>query len=205
LIAVAVGAGGMTGMTSVLAVDPGMTTLSGSLVDAAGAPIARVPLRIAEELPPDGGAAAFPVTTAADGSFSLDVYAWGTAEAPANLSISTAEGTELEVISDTCSQTWSVVVDDDRAVTLADGPGEPVLVTAATSLLGEVCGTTATPGNNGSTGGVAKVTPPPTDAVEAADDATPDRVGPALTIGFVVGLLVAGLLLRPRLRAGRRD
>jgi hypothetical protein len=202
----------MTGMTSVLAVDPAMVGLTGTLVDGAGAPLGGVGLTIAEELPPDGGAAAFPVTTAADGTFAAEVYAWGTANAPASLSISTAAGTEILVVGESCSQTWSVEVKDDRQVALADDAPEPLMITAATTLLGEVCGTTGTPapgGNNGTGGGGGgglSITPPPTDTVAAAEPAREgDRLGAALAIGFVAGLILAIVALAPRPRVRRRS
>lgn len=206
LIATAVGAGGMTGMTSALAVDPSMVGLTGTLVDGAGAPLGGVSLTIAEELPPDGGAAAFPTTTAADGTFAVDVYAWGTANAPASLSISTAAGTEILLIGDSCTQTWGVSVDDDRQVALADAAPEPLTVTAATSLLGEVCGTVGSPaprGNGGTGGGGLSITPPPTDTVASTPAPAPgDRLGAALAIGFIAGLMIAAmaLVLRPGIR-----
>src|SRR5262249_41127688 len=112
LVALAVGTGGMTGMASALAVDPVTVPLAGSVVDGSGTPLGGVDLTIVEELPPDGGIAAFPLTTAADGTFGADLYAWGTAAAPVTITIKTAPDTQVEVIGDTCSQTWSVDVTD---------------------------------------------------------------------------------------------
>lgn len=207
LVAAAVGTGGMTGMTSALAADPGMVALGGTVVDGNGAALAGVHLVISEELPPDGGIAAFHATTAADGSFAADVYAWGTADAPATLTIATPADEAVEVVGETCSQTWGVAVAADREVALADAAPDPLALTATTTLLGEVCGTTATPppGGNGAVSGRPGLTPPPTDTLAASIAIAPDRLGPALMIGFVVGLVAAAALLFPRPGARRRD
>jgi hypothetical protein len=192
LIAAATGAGGMTGMASALATDPSKVTLAGIVVDGGGAPLAGVGLVIQEEQPDDGGLAAFQVTTAADGSFSADVYPWGTAAAPVSISIrSTADVVQ---VSGSCSRTWGVATTAELA--LAETAAGPIRVTA--TLLGEVCGTTGTPPDSGARGGGAPLTPPPTDIVAARLAPATDRLGPALTIGFVVGLLLATLLVVPR-------
>jgi hypothetical protein len=203
LVAAAVGTGGMAGMTSVLAADPPTVGLAGTVVDAGGAPLAGIALTITEIVAPDGGAAAVAATTTADGTFSAELLAWGTADAPATLTIKAAPDTVIEVIGDPCSQTWGVELSDTRDVAYADAPPEALTLTATTTLLGEVCGTTGAPqtGTGGSTG----LTPPPTDTVAAPTDAAPDRLGPALTIGFVVGLLVAATALLPRRRIRRRN
>src|SRR5215212_5216157 len=70
LIAAAVGAGGMTGMTSALAADPATVALSGIVHDVTGAAFADIELVITEELTDDGGLAAFHATTGSDGAFS---------------------------------------------------------------------------------------------------------------------------------------
>ena len=198
LIAAAAGAGGTTGMVSALAADPSTVTLAGTVVDASGAPFAGVELVIQEELSDDGGLAAFHATTGADGSFSADVYPWGTAAAPATITIRTAQ--DIVRVGDSCSQTWGVATTVDLA--LAEAAAEPL--TIAATLLGEVCGTTGSPGGNTGGGGGAHLTPPPTDVSAAALGSTADRSGPALTVGFVVGLLLAALVL-PRPGARRRS
>jgi len=204
LVALAVGTGGMTGMASALAVDPVTVPLAGFLVDGSGTPLGGVHLTIVEELPPDGGIAAFPVTTAGDGSFRADLYAWGTTQAPATVTIQTGPDEELEVIGDTCSRTWSVAVSDLRQLALAEAAPEPITVTATTTLLGEVCGTTGTPGGN-TGGGSSHLTPPPTDVRLARNGAGSERLGPALTIGFVLGLVLTTAFLLPRPGSRRRD
>lgn len=203
LIAAAVGAGGMTGMTSVLAVDPSTVALTGSVADGAGAPLAGVHLVISEELEPDGGLAGFQATTGADGSFSVDVYAWGSAAAPAKLTIRTPADEQIEIVGDPCSQTWGVAVQQNADVTFADAAPTPLAITATTTLLGEVCGTTATPPPTTGRGGGAGLTPPPTDLGIATRASAPDRLGPALVIGFSLGLLIAVSIL-PRPGARRR-
>lgn len=207
LVAAAVGTGGMAGMTSALAGGPATVGLEGTVVDSAGAPLGGVHLVISEELPPDGGLAAFKVTTAADGSFGASVYAWGTADAPATLMIATPADEAVDVIGETCSQTWGVVVAANHQMALADVSPDPLTLIATTTLLGEVCGTTATPppDSRGTSDGRPDLTPPPTDAFVATIANAPDRIGPALTIGFVIGLLAATAVLLPRPGARRRD
>ena len=207
LVAAAVGTGGMAGMTSALAGSPATVGLEGTVVDSAGAPLGGVHLVISEELPPDGGLAAFQVTTAADGSFGADVYAWGTAVAPATLTISTPADEAVDIIGETCSQTWGVVVAANHQVALAEATPDPLTLTATTTLLGEACGTTATPppDSRGTNSGRGDLTPPPTDAFSMSAAAAPDRLGPALTIGFVIGLVAAAALLLRRPGARRRD
>ena len=207
LVAATVGAGGMTGMTSVLAADPSTVTIDAALVDGASQPLAGVRLTVIEELPPDGGIAAFPVTTAADGTFSVDLYAWGTAEAPATVTVRTDPGEELTIEAGSCSRTWGVAVADSRQLALAETLPDAFQVTATTTLLGEVCGTSGTPGGGGSNsgaGGVAKITPPPTDARLPRGGSAEERLGPALTIGFALGLALAVALLVPRPGSRRR-
>ena len=126
LIAAAVGAGGMTGMVSALAVDPSTVILSGTVVDGSGAPFADVELVIQEELSDDGGLAAFHATTGDDGSFSADLYPWGTAAAPATITIRTAQ--DVVRVGGSCSQTWGVATTVDLA--LAEAAAEPLTLTA---------------------------------------------------------------------------
>ena len=207
LVAVAVGAGGTASMTSALAADPSVVPLHGTVVDGAGAPLAGVGLVISEELPPDGGLAGFQATTAADGTFSIDVYAWGSAAAPATLAIATVANTEIQVDTDGCSQTWGVEVKLTESVTFAEAVPDRLTVIAATNLLGEVCGTTATtPPGSRTDDHQPGLTPPPTDTYAARGAAgRADRLGPALLVGFAVGLLAAAALLLPRPGARRRD
>jgi hypothetical protein len=208
LVAAAVGTGGMAGMGSALAADPAVVGLTGTLVDHGGAPLGGVHLVLTEELPPDGGIAAFQVTTAADGAFATDVYAWGTADAPATVTIKTPANEVLEILGETCSQTWGVAIDPDQVVSLAGVAPDPLTLRATTTLLGEVCGTTATPpptSHAGGTGNRPTLTPPPTDTLRGDLAGAPDRLGPALTIGFAIGLLAAAALLLRRPGARRRD
>jgi hypothetical protein len=211
LVAVAVGAGGMTGTGSALAADPGRVAFGGTLVDAAGQPLGGVRLTIVEELPPDGGIAAFPVTTADDGTFAADLYAWGTAAAPASVTVSTEPDEELMVERDSCSQTWSVAASERLEIALTESAPDELRVTAITELLGEVCGTTGTPGGGSGDGGAnaggsAGVTPPPTDArLGATGGARADRLGPALWVGFGLGLVIALAVFVPSRGSRRRS
>jgi len=149
-------------------------------------------------------AVAAQTTTAADGSFAVAVQALGTVDAPATVSIKTPADTLVEVIGDSCSQTWSVAIDADQDLTLSGAAPDPVTLTATTTLMGEVCGTTGVPPTSHG-GGSANITPPPTDTFATPTAGAPDQLGPALTIGFVVGLLAVAALLLPRPRARRRD
>lgn len=223
LIATAIGVAGTAGMTSALAADPATVELSGVVLGAGDAPLAGVHLTTTEEDSADGGLAANQVVTAVDGHFTTSVFPWGTADAKATLTIAAKD--ELEVEGDGCAQTWGVELKSVSGVAFADAPPEPLTLVATTTLLGEVCGTTATPppnrGSGGSTasppptartgGGTSTtgrpaITPPPTDATAVAlESAGADRHGPALTIGFAIGLLIAAALLLPRRGARRRD
>lgn len=212
VIATAMGAGGMTGMASALAVEPpAQVAVAGTLVDGTGAPLAGVPLQISQEHP-EGGLAAVQVTTGTDGGFTADLFPWGTADVPAGLSIRTPADTLIEVFGERCTQTWSVTVADQQSVAWSDAAPEPLSVVAETKLLGEVCGTVATPSppssgaNAGSgSGGQGTLTPPPTDTFRDAVAGRADRHGPALAIGFVVGLMLAAMFLTPRPGARRRS
>ena len=213
LVAGAVGAGGMTGMTSVLAADPSTVAIAATLVDGAGQPLGGVHLTIVEELPPDGGIAAFTATTAPDGAFVVGLYPWGTAAAPATVTVRTEPDEELTIEAGSCSRTWGVAVADSRQLALAETLPDGFEVTATTTLLGEVCGTTGTPGDgggsttgNGGAGGVAQITPPPTDVSPRPITGPGERLGPALTIGFALGLglALAAALLVPRPGSRRR-
>ena len=69
------------------------------------------------------------------------------------------------------------------------------------------CGPNPTPGGGvlaaiGTPG--SGLTPPPTDAL-AIRGATADRLGPALTIGFLIGLIASAVLITPRPGSRRRD
>lgn len=206
LIAFALGAGGMTGMTSALAADPPTVELTGTLVDGAGAALAGVDLLLTEELAPDGGIAAFQTTTGADGSFGVALYPWGTADVPATLSIVTAPDVELTRIGPECSQTWSVVLAAARDLALgqAGAPApEPLALVATTELIGEVCAVVATPPPIAGNGG-AGLTPPPTDTVPPTAGGEMDRLGLALIVGFAIGLASVLAFLTQRRGTRRR-
>jgi hypothetical protein len=207
LVAAAVGVGGMGGMTSALASDPGTITLTGTLLEGT-VPLGGVHLLVAET-GPDDAFAGVQAITAADGTFSADLFDWGTPETPATVSISATD--DLQIVNDECSESWTVTIATGSPMTLTGGTPSNVTVTATTELIGEVCGTTGTPatggsnGSAGSGGGRPDITPPPTDVVSASSPEA-DRMVPALGIGFVVGLIVAvALLLAPRPGTRRRD
>ncbi|HET7703267.1 MAG TPA: hypothetical protein VFK35_07710 [Candidatus Limnocylindrales bacterium] len=199
-------------MSPVVAVEPGMTTLTGTLLDADAAPLAGVHLVVTQEYAPDGGLAAVRAMTGTDGTFSVEVHAWGTSESPAALRIATPAGEELQRNGPDCSQTWSVALDSRHELALAETTPEPLTLTATTSLLGEVCGTTGEPGPGTGTGsgtdsggGGPAITPPPTDALGAATGRPGDRLGGTLAIGFAIGLAGVLVFLTPRPGARARD
>ena len=209
LVATAVGTGGMTGMASALAADPAPVELTGVLLGAGDLPLVGVHLTITEEYSPDGGLASNQVVTGPGGRFSTSVFPWGTADAAATLTIVAAD--QLKVEGNGCSQSWDVTLRSVSDVAFADAAPVPLTLVATTTLLGEVCGTTATPppasrgGNGAGSGGHPAITPPPTDLSAAALEPGPgDRHGPALSLGFVLGLLLAAALLLPRPGARRR-
>ena len=213
LVAVAIGVAGTTGISAALAVDPvASVPLTGSVVDEHGAALGGVHLVVSEEQAPDGGLAGFQATTAGDGAFTVTLYPWGTADAPASVSIRTAVGETITRELDSCSQTLSVAISDARALALAEpgDPPKPIDLVATTTVLGEACGATATPPPDSGSGAAAgqtprpRVTPPATDSSPAAVRATEPRLGSALVLGFVAGLVVAAALLAPRPAGARR-
>lgn len=203
LVAAAIGAGGMTGMTSALAADPATVALAGTVTGTDHAPVAGVHLMITVEHPADGAVAAVQAITAADGSFTADLFAWGTADAPAKLTITADD--EIQLVDETCTTTVDVVLNDVRLVNLADAAPVLLELTATTTPVEGICGTTGTPPDDNPGGGLPGLTPPPTDILAAPLARPADRLGPALTIGFVIGLLTAAALLLQRPGARRRD
>jgi hypothetical protein len=213
LLATAIGAAGTTGVSTALALDPpARIAVSGHVADAAGASLAGVNLVVAEELPPDGGLAGFAVTTAADGTFTVSVEPWGTADAPATLTIKAAPGALATVVGESCSQSYDVSLSDTREVRLAGATEAPstIELVAKTELVGEVCGTTATPrpprgtpASNAGAPATPHLTLPPTDAGPALGDRG-EQPATALLVGFVVGLAAALLMLVPRPGSRRR-
>jgi hypothetical protein len=134
------------------------------------------------------------------------------------LRIETTPGQHVQEIAGNCTKTWNLDVAEGRSIALAGATQPPARLTLepVMALAGEVCGTEGTPGSSGgggsSTGGGSsssggsggKVTPPPTDTHVAALTASRERHGPALVLGFVLGLLATVVLLARRLGAPRR-
>ena len=189
-----------------LAVGSASATVAGRLVDGRDAPLVGIKLVIEELLPPDGGLAGYQVTTDGAGAFSADVEPWGTAAAPATLTIATPkdEVQTVNVIDGSCTHTFTVTVNAKRDVTLAEGPTDPFALTGTMELLGEVCGTTATPppANGGARG--PAITPPPTDVIARTGGPSDDGLRPKLIVGFAVVLGVALVFVTPRPRGRRR-
>lgn len=212
LVAMTIGLGGTTGVSAVFAVDPPSTVaVSGTLVDQAGISLPGVHLVITEELPPDGGFAGFQARTGPDGSFTATLFAWGTADVPAEVRVTAPQGESITlVVDDQCTRTLGVVVADARKLALGDPATAPksLDLVATSTVLGEACGTTATPPTNAGTGNTrgpaTQVTPPPTDGRRPVAAVAEDRIGPALALGFIAGLIGAVSFLVPRPKAPRR-
>jgi len=179
--------------------------VDGTLADGHGAPLAGVHLVIEELPPPDGGLVAYQVTTDAAGRFSADVEPWGTAAAPATLTIATPNGEvqTVNVIDGRCSRTFSVTASTKRDVALADGPTDPFALTATMALVGEACEATATPAPATGRAHDPELTPPPTDVLPNAAKAAGDGFGSTAIVAFALGLGVALASLTPRRRRRR--
>jgi hypothetical protein len=197
---------GTTGISTALALDSAATVaLSGSLRDAAGLPLAGIPLVVAEEQSADGGLAGYEVVTARDGTFRLDVQPWGTAANPARITIRTSPDTTMQVLAARCSRIVGVSLAETRDLTLEEPGAHPAVLdlVAATTLLGEVCATLATAKPDAARPPAA-VTPPPTETGVVLESAATDRHAAALVVGFAMGLLATILFVLPRPRR-RRD
>ncbi|HEY7131905.1 MAG TPA: hypothetical protein VH440_06620 [Candidatus Limnocylindrales bacterium] len=198
-------------MSSALAVDrPATVPLTGQVRDTSGSALAGVPLVVAEELPPDGGLAGWQVTTAGDGTFAVGVLPWGTADAPATVTIRADPAARVRTESGGCSRTFAVSLSDTRPLSLAEtlAPAAIDLV-ATTRVVGEVCGATATaPSVAAGLGAPARgdgPTPPPTDGLSSSLDRSTDRPATALLVGFGLGFVLALLFVLPRSGLRRRD
>jgi hypothetical protein len=110
----------------------------------------------------------------------------------------------VDVEDASCTHSYSVAVDVERDVALADGPIDPLEISATTDLIGEICGTTATPPPTSARTPTPAITRPPTDLGPAPLATTEERLDPALVIGFIAGVLAAAVLLVPRAGARRR-
>src|SRR4051794_39469899 len=193
IVATAIGIAGTTGVGAVLAVDPQPSVpLTGMVVDKEGTALAGLHLVISEEGSPDGALAGFQATTAKDGTFTVQLYPWGTAAAPADVTIATPAHEQVSIDGEPCSRTYAVTLSDRRQIALADAahPPKAIDVVAATKLLGEVCAATGSPApDSGSGNGSAhsprpRVTPPATDRLRRPTGAE-ERLGPALVVGFL--------------------
>ncbi len=207
-------------MSAVFAAAPATLPLTVTLKTSLGITLSGIDLVITEEESPSGGSAAFQATTGADASVTVDLYAWGTSDALATLRIETTPGQHVQQIAGNCTKSWNLDVAEGRSIALAGSTEPPARLTLepVMALAGEVCGTQGTPGSSGgggsSTGGGSsssggsggKVTPPPTDtgAAAASLTASRERHGPALVVGFVLGLLATVMLLARRPGASRR-
>jgi hypothetical protein len=206
VLAVAVGVAGTTGISTALAVGPASTVgLDGSLRDAAGAPLGGIGLIVAEEQSADGGLAGYEVVTERNGTFRLDVQPWGTTAAPARITIRTSPDSTVQVLAGHCTRTVGVSLVETRDVTLEEPGTLPAALdlVAATTILGEVCGTLAT-ARPDTVRPPPAPTPPPTETGAALERAPTDRHAAALIVGFATGLLATILFVLPRPRR-RRD
>jgi hypothetical protein len=214
LVASAFGIAATTAIPGVLAADPPRQMLRGMIVDERGAAMAGLHLAVTEQESADGGLAAFTATTTAAGIFTVDLFAWGTDAAPADVTVRTETHQQAKVVRSGCTRTYAATVSATRELALAGPfPPKPLDIVATTRLLGEVCGTKGTPAPNSGGSGSASggshtarpgVTPPATDALTARAGIGGERLGPALAIGFAAGLVGALMLLLGPARGARR-
>jgi hypothetical protein len=152
--------------------------LSGTVVDAAGQPFDVEEARMTMTGPDGGGLHAAQLEVAADGSFDVALMPWGTAESPAQVTI-TITGAVSEVVTnaDGCNDSYAPVAESTVDVALESGEPDPIELVAEPQLVGTVCGVGATPVVTLPPTVVEPVTPAPSFApvVPVADggDSTP--------------------------------
>ncbi len=200
-VSLAVGALAL-GAAPVFAVDE--PVLSGTVVDDAGAPFAVEQARMTMTGPDGGGLHAAQIEVAADGSFDVALLPWGTAEAPAQVTVSiTGAVSEAVTNADGCTDQYAPVAEATFDVTLeSGGEPEPVVLVAEPQIVATVCGAGATPVVTLPPSVVSPVTPAPSAApvapVADSGDSTPWL--PLLVLAVVAVALALGAW---RLVAGR--
>jgi hypothetical protein len=173
--------------------------LSGTVVDAAGQPFPVEDARMTMTGPDGGGLHAAQVEIAADGSFDVALMPWGTAESPAQVTI-TVTGAVSEVVTnaDGCNDSYAPVAESTVDVALeSGGEPDPIELVAEPQLIGTVCGAGATPVVTLPPTVVNPVTPAPSVApvapvapVAGGGDSTPWL--PLLILAVVVVAVVLG-------------
>jgi hypothetical protein len=144
--------------------------LTGTVLDASGAPFPVEQARMTMTGPDGGGMHAAPLEIAADGSFEVALQPWGSTATPAEVTISVT-GIVAESIAnaDGCTDDYAPVAEASFDLAL-EGGGEPdpVAIVAQPAIVGTVCGAAATSAPTLPPSAVSPVTPPPSAAPAAA-------------------------------------
>ncbi len=177
--------------------------LTGTVVDASGAPFDVEEARMTMTGPDGGGLHAAQVEIAPDGSFQVGLMPWGTAEAPAEVTLTfTGAVNESITNADGCTDDYAPVAEATFDVALeSGGEPEPVAVVAELRIVGTVCGATVTAGRTLPPSAVSPETAPPS-AVPTTPVATTDEA-PWVPMLLVAVLALAAVLGAWRLVAGR--
>ncbi len=159
--------------------------LAGRIVDAHGDPhpSATKLSSVSIELPDGGGARAFPLVVAADGTFRQPLPAWGTNESPAIVRLTfVSTPTRTRTVGD-CVQSFAEAATWEEALALEFEDAE-LLELVSSEVAGDACGAvSATP------------RPPTAGATLPPTDGAPAGGGGASASGDVPLVVVLGLLL----------
>jgi hypothetical protein len=169
--------------------------LTGTVLDASGAPFPVEQARMTMTGPDGGGMHAAPLEIAPDGSFEVALQPWGSATSPAEVTISiTGVVAESIANADGCTDDYAPVAKATFDVALeSGGEPEPVAIVALPSIVGTVCGAAATSAPTLPPSAVSPVTPAPSAAPAAAPVADSGETTSWLPILLlaVVGLALA--------------
>ncbi len=178
--------------------------LRGTILDADGAPFEVEQARMTMAGPDGAGMHAAPLVIAADGSFEVTLMPWGTAEAPAAVTIEvTGAVTEQVPNAAGCIDDYAPVAETTVDVALeSGGEPDPIAVVAEPRIVGTVCGTTGSAAPTLPPSEVSPETPAPTIVPAAPVADTTDQT-PWLPIVLVAVVAIAALLGAWRLLAGR--
>lgn len=178
--------------------------LTGTVLDANGAPFPVEEARMTMTGPDGAGIHAAQIEVGADGTFEVALMPWGTTEAPAEVTIAiTGAGTESVPNDVGCTDEVAQVAEATVDVTLEDGgEPEPIQIVAESRIVGTVCGAQATPRTTLPPSAVSPVTPAPS-AAPAAPIADPEGGVPWLPLIVLAVVTLAALLGGWRVLAGR--
>lgn len=163
--------------------------LAGRIVDADGDAHASAPglSFVSIELPDGGGARAFPLVVAADGTFRQPLPAWGTRESPAVVSLTFVSGTTRKAAVGGCVRSFAETAAWDGTLALELEDAE-LLELVSTEVTGSACGVVS--GTPRPPAAPAAPTLPPTDAA-ASTGAGTGSASSAPVLAVVLGLLLA--------------